>query len=218
MTPAEVLPAVGATLACAAVATALGALPGLAVAVYVSELCPPAWQPRVARVLEVGAALPGVVFGYAAVRLLPALGVRHADVLVTGAVLGVMVLPTAALLSLAALRGAPESLREAGEALGASDWQTAWGIVVPSRGRSLAAAVATGFARAAGETVAVLLLAARLGGPRTLTARLIDALPTPWNQPLLATSLVLLALSTGVALLSRPAGGSSAPAEASSPL
>lgn len=213
----DLLPATLATLACAAVATLLGALPGLAVAVHLSELSAPAWRARVTRVLEVAAALPGVVLGYAAVRLLPALGVHRAGALVTGAVLAVMILPTVALLSLAALRGAPETLREASEALGASTWQTAWRIVVPSRWRNLLAATCTGFARAAGETVAVLLLAERSGGPRTLSARIIEGLPRapaqPWNQPLLAMSLVLLVLSTGVVLLSR----GSASAAASSP-
>lgn len=213
----DLLAATLATLACAAVATLLGALPGVAVAVYLSELAAPAWRARVARLLEVAAALPGVVLGFAALRLLPARG----GTLATGAVLAVMILPTVALLSLAALRGAPESLREASEALGASSWQTAWRIVVPSRWRYLAAAACTGFARAAGETVAVLLLADHAGGPRTLTARLIDSIPraaTSWNHPsLLAMSLVLLVLSTGVVLLSRPPDRGSAPAALPSP-
>ena len=213
----DVLPATLATLACAAVATLLGALPGVVVAVYLSELSPPAWRARVTRLLEVAAALPGVVLGFAAVRLLPSRG----STLATGAVLAVMILPTVALLSLAALRGAPESLREASEALGASSWQTAWRIVVPSRWRNLAAAACTGFARAAGETVAVLLLADRAGGPRTLTARLIDGLPrapTSWNHSsLLAMSLVLLVLSTGVVLLSRPPDRGSPSATSPSP-
>jgi len=221
--PRALLPAVRATLACAAVATLLGALPGVAVAVYAAELGPAAGRARAAGVLEVCAALPGVVIGYAALRGLGALGVARAGTLVTGAVLGVMILPTVALLSIAALRGAPESLREASEALGASAWQTTWRIVVPSRWRGLVAAASSGFARAAGETVAVQLLAARAGGPRTLTARILDELPhappsSPWNHSLFAMSLVLLVLSTGVGLLARPpgrsrpsAGGSSRP-------
>lgn len=212
--PRDLLPAIRATLACAAVATALGALPGVAVAVYAAELSSDAWRRHAVRVLDVCAALPGVVFGFAALRLLGALGVERANTLATGAVLAVMILPTVALLSLAALRGAPESLREASEALGASAWQTAWRVVVRSRWRGLAAAVCSGFARATGETVAVQLLAARGGGPRTLTARIIDELPlappsSPWNHSLFTMSLVLLVLSTGVVLLARPPARSS---------
>jgi ABC-type phosphate transport system permease subunit len=198
-----------ATLACAAVATLLGALPGVAVAVYAAELSAAPWRERALRLLETCAALPGVVFGFAALRLLGLLGVERASTLVTGATLAVMILPTVALLSVEALRGAPAELREAGEALGASAWQTAWHIVVPSRWRGLASAVGVGFARAAGETAAVLLLASRGGGPRTLAARILDDLPRAppspaWNHPLFAMSLLLLALSTGVVMLARP--------------
>jgi ABC-type phosphate transport system permease subunit len=211
--PRDLLPPTAATLACAAVATLVGALPALGVAVYAAELGPPAWRDRVVRLLAACAALPGVVFGFAALRAMAALGLRHASTALTGAVLGAMILPTVALLAVAALRDAPESLREASEALGATAWQAVWRVVVPARRRALVAAVGVGFARAAGETVAVQLLAARAGGPETLTARIIDGLPRAapspaWNQPPLAMSLVLLVLSTGVALLARPPGRS----------
>jgi phosphate transport system permease protein len=219
--PRDLLPAARATLACAAVATALGALPGVAVAVYAAELSTGAWRERGVRLLETCAALPGVVFGFAALRLLGLLGVDRANTLVTGAALAVMILPTVALLSVEALRGAPEALREASEALGASAWQTAWRIVVPSRWRGLAAAACVGFARAAGETAAVQLLASRGGGPRTLTARIIDDLPrappsSAWNHSLFAMSLVLLVLSTGVVMLARPPARSNPSDEPSS--
>ena len=210
-----------ATLACCAVATALGALPGVAVAVYAAELSSGVWRERGLRLLETCAALPGVVFGFAALRLLGLLGVDRADALVTGTALGVMILPTVALLSVEALRGAPEALREAGEALGASTWQTAWRIVVPSRWRGLVAAVCAGFARAAGEAAAVQLLSLRGGGPRTLAARILDDLPRAspspaWNHSLLTTSLLLLLLSTGVVMLARPPAPSSPSDEPSS--
>ncbi|MBK8693387.1 MAG: ABC transporter permease subunit [Deltaproteobacteria bacterium] len=215
------LPATRATLSCAVVATALGAVPGMAVAVYTAELSEGPWRERAVRVLEVCAALPGVVFGFAALRLLGLLGVERGSTLVTGVVLAVMILPTVALLSVEALRSAPEALREASEALGASAWQTTWRVVVPSRWRGLAAAGGAGFARAAGETVAVQLLASRGGGPRTLTARIIDELPrappsSAWNHSLFAMSLMLLILSTGVALLARPPARSSPSDEPSS--
>ena len=174
----------------------------------------------------IGVALDEGVEGLAQHRLrggahLGELGVARAGTIVTGAVLGVMILPTVARLAGSTLRAAPESLREASDALGASAWQTAWRVVVPSRGRGLVAAVGAGFARAAGETVAVQLLAARGGGPRTLTARIIDELPgapTPsaWNHSLFAMCLVLLLLSTGVALLARPPARSSPSDEPSS--
>ncbi len=219
--PRDLLPATRATLACAGFATLLGALPGFAAAVYSAELAPEAWRVRVVRVLEVCAALPGVVFGFAALRVLRVLGVTHATTLITGLVLAVMILPTVALLSVAALRCAPESLREASEALGASVWQTTWRVVVPAHWRGLAAAGCSGFARAAGETVAVQLLAAHSGGPHTLTSRIIDELPrappsSSWNHSLFAMSLVLLILSTGVVLLARPPARSSPSDEASS--
>ncbi len=209
--------AAGETLRAAGLATLLGGLPGVLVAVHLGELSDGAWRRRAIGVLQSAAALPGVVFGWTALQVLPALGRPAVGPLALGAVLGIMIVPAVALRALVALRAAPDGLREASAALGASPWHTAWRVVVPACRRDLGAAVGVGFARAAGETVAVQLLAARLGGPRTLGARILDGLPrapadSPWNHSLFAMLIVLLIFTTGVALLTSPSRSSRASA------
>jgi phosphate transport system permease protein len=56
-----------------------------------------------------------------------------------------------------ALRVVPGGLREAGFALGASQWQTVWRVVLPTARSGLATAVILGMARAVGETAPVLI-------------------------------------------------------------
>jgi phosphate transport system permease protein len=71
--------------------------------------------------------------------------------------LSVMMLPIIARSADVALRVVPSGLREAGLALGASQWRTVWNVVLPTARSSLATAVILGMARAVGETAPVLI-------------------------------------------------------------
>jgi phosphate transport system permease protein len=71
--------------------------------------------------------------------------------------LSVMMLPIVARSADVALRVVPGGLREAGLALGASQWQTVWRVVIPTCRAGLATAVILGMARAVGETAPVLI-------------------------------------------------------------
>jgi phosphate transport system permease protein len=51
----------------------------------------------------------------------------------------------------------PDSYREAAEALGATNWQVVWKVVLPHARPGLSAAVLLGIGRAFGETIAVLM-------------------------------------------------------------
>jgi phosphate transport system permease protein len=152
-----VLSAVGGVL--------LGALPAVLAAVYLSECAPARLRRLFRRVMEVAAALPSVVYGYAAVTYLvplfanPRTGCQGLGLAPAAVLLGTMIAPTVALLSLDALSRTPDGLREASAALGVSRWQTTWRAVVPTAWRGLMVAVFFGFARAAGETMAVQMVA-----------------------------------------------------------
>ena len=215
----------------------LGAAPAVLAAVWLTEFAPDAVRRGYRRVMEVASAVPSVVYGWLAlVHLVPlferlAHAVRGADAPVTGEglaasafLLAVMIAPTVMLLSLDALSRVPRSLREASAALGASPWQTAFTVSVPYGWRGVLIAMFFGFARAAGETMAVQMV---IGGARrlprdflfspttTISAQIVmdmqEARPgTPENDVLYSMALVLLVVSVAVVLVTRALGRQSA--------
>lgn len=215
----------------------LGAAPAVLAAVWLTEFAPDPVRRGYRRVMEVASAVPSVVYGWLAlVHLVPlferlAHAVRGADAPVTGEglaasafLLAVMIAPTVTLLSLDALSRVPRSLREASAALGASPWQTAFTVSVPYGWRGVLIATFFGFARAAGETMAVQMV---IGGARrlprdflfspttTISAQIVmdmqEARPgTPENDVLYSMALVLLVVSVGVVLVTRALGRQSA--------
>jgi phosphate transport system permease protein len=127
-----------------------------------------------------------------------------------------MIGPTVCLLSLDALSRVPSSYRDASAALGASPWQTAFRVVLPASWRGLVVAIFFGFARAAGETMAVQMV---IGGARklpndafspttTISTQIVmdmqNARPeTTSSDVLYSMALVLLAVSVVVVLITR---------------
>ena len=124
--------------------------------------------------------------------------------------LGFAVMPIIFTLADDALSGVPRGLSAASLALGASRWQTAWKVVLPSASPGIFAAVMIGFGRAIGETMIVLMAAGGtavlnfnpFSGMRTLSANLATEMPeaahysTHWR--VLFLSAVLLFLMTFV--------------------
>jgi len=223
------LPLIVGTFATAAGAIVVGAVPSILAALWVTEFAPKAIKGLYRRVMEVSVAIPSVVFGWLAlVNLIPIMeSVAHklngeeADVGGEGlgsasVLLGVMIAPTIVVMSLDALSRVPHPMRDASSALGASRIQTAFTIVLPHAWRGLLLAVFFGFARAAGETMAVQMV---IGGARkmpeglftpttTISTQVVmdmqNARPdTVQSDVLYSMALVLLVLSTGVVLLTR---------------
>ncbi|MGD0676816.1 MAG: phosphate ABC transporter permease subunit PstC [Polyangiaceae bacterium] len=217
------------TFASAAGAVVLGAAPAVLSAVWLTEFAPAAVRRAHRRVMEIASAIPSVVYGWLAlVYLVPLMGdvgraIRGADAPVTGeglaasaVLLAIMIAPTVLLLSLDALSRVPRALREASAALGASPWQTAFQVSFPYAWRGLLVAVFFGFARAAGETMAVQMV---IGGARKLPADLFsptttisaqivmdmqEARPdTLQSDVLFSMALVLLVVSVVVVLITR---------------
>ncbi len=94
--------------------------------------------------------------------------------------LGFAVIPIIFSISEDALSSVPHSLSAASLAVGASRWQTAWRIVLPSASPAIFAAMMIGFGRAVGETMIVFMAAGNtpildwspLNGFRTLSANI----------------------------------------------
>jgi len=85
--------------------------------------------------------------------------------------LSILMIPTVARTAEEVLNLIPQDLREAGTALGGTQWRTVAMIVIPAAKSGLFTAVILGVARIAGETAPLLLLT---GGGDRLNANLFD--------------------------------------------
>ncbi len=158
-------------------ATAISiALPlGVATAVFVREVAP-GWAREVLKpLIEVLAGIPSVVLGFFGMTILAPL-VREVlgaptglTAFTGGVILAYMALPTIISVAEDALDAVPKSYRDAGLAMGATQWQTIWRVTVPAARSGILTAVMLGMGRAIGETMAVMMVtgnAARM--PTTL--------------------------------------------------
>lgn len=105
--------------------------------------------------------------------------------LVVGFVMGFAVIPIIYTIADDALKSVPEHLRSASLASGATPWQTAVRVIVPTAMSGLFSAVMIGLGRAVGETMIVLMAAGNtpilemniFNGFRTLAANIAVELP-----------------------------------------
>ncbi|MBC8446771.1 MAG: phosphate ABC transporter permease subunit PstC [Chloroflexi bacterium] len=148
------------------------ALPlGVATAVFVREVAPP-WAREILKpMIEVLAGIPSVVLGFFGMTVIAplvreTLGAPTGLTAFTGSlILAYMSLPTLISVAEDALDAVPKSYRDAGLAMGATQWQTIWRVVVPAARSGIVTAVMLGLGRAIGETMAVMMVtgnAARL--------------------------------------------------------
>jgi phosphate transport system permease protein len=134
------------------------ALPlGLATAIYMSEVGG-RLATVVRTVVEAMTALPDIVAGlFVYVLLILGLGLEKNGLAVSVALVVTMV-PITARSAEVVLKVVSGSLREAGLALGASQWQTVRRVVLPTARSGLATALILGIARIAGETAPLVIL------------------------------------------------------------
>jgi phosphate transport system permease protein len=137
---------------------------GIGTAVYISEIAPK-WAKEVLKPLvEILAGLPSVVLGFLGILVLSPFMRRLLDMptgltALTGAILlGMISIPTIVSVGEDALNTVPKSYREASMALGATRWQTIWGITLPAAKSGVITAVLLGLGRAMGETMAVMMV------------------------------------------------------------
>ena len=78
--------------------------------------------------------------------------------LTAGLVLGIMVLPIMIALSRDVIRAVPRELREASLALGATNAETTWSVILPYARVGITGAILLSLGRALGETIAVTMV------------------------------------------------------------
>jgi phosphate transport system permease protein len=160
---------------------------GIGTAMFISEIAP-RWAREVLKpMVELLGGLPSVVLGFLGILILSPY-LRQALNLPTGLtalagslLLAGIALPTIVSIAEDALDAVPKSFREGALALGATRWQTMWGVTLPAARSGVLTAVMLGIGRAIGETMAVMMvtgnapvLAVRLASivapARTMTA------------------------------------------------
>jgi phosphate transport system permease protein len=157
----------------------------LGVSIFLAELCPAWLRNPLGWVVELLAAVPSVVYGLWGVfiflptvitpvgtflqetlGLVPGINIfftgpiphSGASRLAAAVILGIMITPTIAAVSRDVLLAIPRSQREASLALGATQWETIWQVLLPFGLSGILGAVILGLGRALGETMAVALV------------------------------------------------------------
>ncbi len=141
------------------------ALPfGLSVSIYMSEVAHPRVRSWLKPLIELLSGIPSVVYGFFGLIVIVPLVQKVFNLPVgesglTGSiVLAIMALPTIITVTEDAMRNCPRAMREASLALGASQWQTIYKVVIPFSISGITSGVVLGIGRAIGETMAVLMV------------------------------------------------------------
>jgi phosphate transport system permease protein len=119
--------------------------------------------------------------------------------LVVGFIMGFAVIPIIFTITEDALSNVPPSFRSSSLALGASRWQTAMRVVLPTASAGIFSAIMIGFGRAVGETMIVLMATGNtpimdwniFSGMRTLSANIAVELPEAPHHGTLYRTLFL---------------------------
>ncbi len=190
-----ILPLLCGTVVIAGIGGLIGLPIGLAAAIYLSEYAKPKLRRIIKPLLEILAGVPSVVYGYFALvfitpyvlrpifQSLLGIDVDVFNAMSAGIVVGVMIIPTVCSLSEDALRSVPGGLREAGYALGSTNFDVSLKVVVPAAFSGIVASFLLAISRAIGETMAVCIgagLMPRLSlnpfrSMQTMTAYMVNA-------------------------------------------
>ena len=145
----------------------LGVPLGVGSALFLAEFAPRRMAEYLRPSLSLLAAIPSVVYGFVALRLLVPLlqgptGGLGLSLLAGSIVLAVMILPTIISVSEDAIRAVPHDYKEASFGLGATRWQTSWRVLLPAARSGILASTILGAGRAIGETLAVMMVSGNM--------------------------------------------------------
>lgn len=154
---------VAGSLIVSALALILAGPLAVAVAVFVRETATRAERRVLVLFLTLAGAVPSVAYGWWGLSVIVPFvrrvsGGAGYGLLSAGLVLTVMILPTFALLAARALEAVPGAWTEAALAVGATEDQALWTVVLPAGFAGIRAAALSALARALGETMAVQMV------------------------------------------------------------
>jgi phosphate transport system permease protein len=157
----------------------------LGIAIFLAELCPAWLRTPLGWLVELLASIPSVVYGLwgafvflpkvvapvgmflqTTVGMVPGLNLLFegpipesgASRLAAAFILAIMITPTISAVTRDVFQAIPNNQREASLALGATQWETIWQVLVPYGLSGMLGAVILGLGRALGETMAVTMV------------------------------------------------------------
>jgi phosphate transport system permease protein len=137
---------------------------GLIVAIYLSEFSSARFRSIFKPVIELLAGIPSVVYGFfGLVILVPFIqktfNLPVGETALTGSlILSIMILPTIISIAEDSLQTIPKAIKEASLALGATEFQTIFRVLIPYAKSGIITSGVLGIGRAIGETMAVLMV------------------------------------------------------------
>lgn len=156
----------------------IGVPVGILTAVFIAELAPKKLAKIISPAVELLAGIPSVLYGiFGLAVIVPAIQnifnlPKGQSLLAVIIVLAIMMLPTIISVSETAIRAVPKAYKEGSLALGASNIETIFKVVLPAAKSGILAAVILGIGRALGETMAVILVA---GNSPVMPSSLMDS-------------------------------------------
>lgn len=214
MTEGGIFPAILGTIYLMIGSILIGFPLGVASAIYLHEYARPG---RLVRAIRLGinnlAGVPSVVFGLFGLAFFVVFLGFGSSILSGSLTLGFLILPIIIGASEEALRAVPRTYREASYALGGTQWQTIYRVVLPSALPGILTGSILGIGRAAGETAPIMFTAAAYFTTRLPRSIFDEVMALPYHIYVLATAgthieetrqiqygtaLVLIALSVGV--------------------
>jgi phosphate transport system permease protein len=203
-----ILPMIVGSLAVTLGSLVLAVPLGIACAVLLAEVAPGKVRSILRPAVELLVGIPSVIFGLVGMLLIvPSIrqiGGTGYSVAAASLVLMAMVLPTIISISDDSLRAVPRKYKEGALAMGATQWQTIWHVLIPAARSGIGAGVVLGVGRAIGETMAMIMVIGNavmiplspLDPARTLTGNIaveIQYASGLHESALFATAVVLLA-------------------------
>ena len=189
MTKGGILPCIVGTLVLSLGAIFIALPIGVASAIYLQEYARPG---RVVRVIRLGinnlAGVPSVVFGLFGLAFFVVYLKMGVSILAGSLTLAAMTLPVIIGATEEALRGVPNTYREASLGLGATKWQTIYRVVLPAALPGILTGGILGLSRAAGETAPIMFTAAVFYTPSLPTSIFDEVMALPYHIYVLATA------------------------------
>jgi len=169
----------------------------MGIAIFLTEIAPPAISKPVGIAIELLAAIPSIIYGmwglfYFGPFVSSIVGGPSVSLLVAGLVLGVMIIPFMASLTRDSMKTTPNVLKESAYAMGATKFEVIKDVIFPYAKSGIIGSMILALGRALGETMAVAFV---IGGVFTFPKKLTD--PTTSIPVVLANSF---AESSGMSL------------------
>lgn len=152
------LPFIWGTVFTAIIALAIAVPISLGVALFMTQVAPPAIRKPLVYLMDLLAGVPSVVFGLWGVLVLSQHFGLGRSFLTAGIILAIMIIPIVTSLSREVIETTPPGDKEGALALGATRWEMITASVLPHSAGGLVGAVMLGLGRAMGETIAAALV------------------------------------------------------------